>query len=310
MPVHRDAGAIPCKGRDKVQLKASGPVHPMRRAYTIAIDAYWHFQAGDGWAIASHIALSALMAMFPFFILLTSLASLFYGSSELADEVAGLLLATWPEEVARPIVQEIHSVLAVSHTGALTLGAAFAVYFASSGIESLRIGLNRAYGVTETRNWILLRLESIGYVLVAAVGLLALGFLIVLGPLMFRTALRHAPWLEPLEGTFTVFRFAIATVVLTVALFVAHKWLPAGRRRVVEILPGIVATLLLWLAAGIAFGRYLAEYSFTYVNYYAGLASVMIALVFLYWTASIFVYGGELNSAIFRPRLQPDGKAS
>jgi membrane protein len=282
----------------------------MRRAYAIALDAYWHFLDGDGWAIASHIALSALMAMFPFFIVLTSLAGAFFGSGELADEVAGLLLATWPEQVARPIAREIHSVLTVSHTGALTLGAAFAVFFASSGIESLRIGLNRAYGVTETRNWILLRLESIGYVLVAAVGLLALGFLIVLGPLMFRTALRYAPWLEPLEGKFTFFRFAIATVVLTVALFVAHKWLPAGRRRVVEILPGIVATLVLWLAAGIAFGRYLAEYSFTYVNYYAGLASAMIALVFLYWTASIFVYGGELNSAIFRPPSQPGGKAS
>jgi membrane protein len=28
----------------------------------------------------------------------------------------------------------------------------------------------------------------------------------------------------------------------------------------------------------------------------------MIALVFLYWTASIFVYGGALNAAIVRPR--------
>src|SRR5262249_34579063 len=81
------------------------------------------------------------------------------------------------------------------------------------------------------------------------------GFLIVLGPLIFRTALRYAPWLEPLEGTFTFFRFAIAVVVLTVALFVAHKWLPAGRRRVLAILPGIVATLVLWLVAGIALVR-------------------------------------------------------
>ena len=46
----------------------------MRRAFNIALDAYWRFLADDGWAIASHIALSALMAMFPFFILLTSLA--------------------------------------------------------------------------------------------------------------------------------------------------------------------------------------------------------------------------------------------
>ena len=72
----------------------------------------------------------------------------------------------------------------------------------------------------------------------------------------------------------------------------AHKWLPAGGRRIIEILPGIIATLALWLVAGVAFGRYLAEFSYAYVSYYAGLASAMIALVFLYWTASIFVYGG------------------
>jgi membrane protein len=265
-------------------------------------DAFWHFLADDGWAIASHIALSALMAMFPFFIVLTSLAGFFFGSVDLADEVANLMLATWPEEVSLPITREIHDVLTHTHTGALTLGAVLSVYFASSGVESLRIGLNRAYGEVETRHWILLRLESIGYVLVAAFGSLALGFLVVLGPLLFRMTLRYAPWLAPLEGTFTVFRFAIASIVLIIALFVAHKWLPAGRRRTIQILPGIVATLVLWLAAGVAFGRYLAEFSFTYVNMYAGLASAMIALVFLYWTASIFVYGGELNSALLKPR--------
>jgi len=52
----------------------------------------------------------------------------------------------------------------------------------------------------------------------------------------------------------------------------------------------------------VLFRRYLAEFASTYVSYYAGLASVMIALVFLYLTASIFVYGGELNSAICRAR--------
>ena len=72
----------------------------MRRALDIALDAYWRFLADDGWAIASHIALSALMAMFPFFIVLTSLAGFFFGSGALADEVAQLMLATWPDEVA------------------------------------------------------------------------------------------------------------------------------------------------------------------------------------------------------------------
>ena len=39
-----------------------------------------------------------------------------------------------------------------------------------------------------------------------------------------------------------------------------------------------------------------------YVNYYAGLASAVIALVFLYYGAWIFVYGIELNAAIARLR--------
>jgi membrane protein len=68
------------------------------------------------------------------------------------------------------------------------------------------------------------------------------------------------------------------------------------------VLPGILATLIMWLAAGVIFGRYLAEFAYTYVTYYAGLASAMIALVFLYLTASIFVYGGELNAAFNRQR--------
>ena len=116
------------------------------------------------------------------------------------------MLATWPEEVARPIAEEIHNVLR-PRRDLVTLGLIFAIYFASSGIESLRIGLNRAYGMVETRYWLMLRLESIGYVVLGAAAMLALGFLIVLGPLLFRIALAHAPWLEPLEGTFTFLRF-------------------------------------------------------------------------------------------------------
>jgi membrane protein len=277
----------------------------MRRALAIAVDAFYRFLEDDGWAIASHIALSTLMAMFPFLILVTALAA-FLGSKSLADEVVNLLLDAWPQEVAVPIGAEVHRVLTTARGDVLTFSAAFSVYFASSGVESLRIGLNRAYDASETRNWLLLRLESIAYVLVGASALLALALLIVLGPLLSNAALRYAPWIEPFEGTITFWRYAIASIAIIIALFVAHKWLPAGRRRFDEIAVGILVTLIMWLAGGFLFGRYLASYAFTYVTYYAGLSSVVMALVFLYWTASIFMYGGELNSAISRPRDPSD----
>jgi membrane protein len=273
----------------------------LRHAGRIALDAFWLFLADDGWAIASHIALSALMALFPFLIVLTALAG-FVGSKELADEAARILLEAWPAEVAGPIAGEIHRVLTTARGDVLTVGVGLALYFSSSGVESLRIGLNRAYDVKEARGWWLLRLESIGYVLVGALALLALAFLVVLGPLIFATAVRYAPWLAPLEGVVTFARLAAASLLLVLALVLVHLWLPAGRRRFVDIAPGVIATLALWLAGGLLFARYLDGFSGAYVRTYAGLASVMIALVFLYLSASIFIYGGELNAAIKRGR--------
>jgi membrane protein len=276
-------------------------LHTVRLCYHVLIDAFYRFNTDDGWAIASHIALSVLMAMFPFLIVVTGIAGVL-GSDNLANEVATLIVAAWPPEVAEPIASEIHRVLTGAHSGVLTLGAVFAVYFASSGVESLRIGLNRAYGLEEERRWWLLRLESIGYVLISAVALLVLAFLVVLGPLIFKATVAYVPWIKPLEAHYNIARFGVGGVVLGMALTILHMWLPYGHRTLGGIWPGIAATLMLWLACGTAFGRYLSGFAYTYVTYYAGLASAMIALVFLYWTASIFVYGGELNSAIFHPR--------
>ena len=269
----------------------------------IAIDAAYAFGDDDGWALASHIALSTLLALFPFLIVLTALTG-YVGSTEIADNLATILLETWPSQASEPLAREIHNVLTTTRGGVLTIGVVLSVYFASSGVDSLRIALNRAYNATETRSIWLLKLESIGYVLIAVLSLLALGFLIVLAPLAFATANRYLPWLEQAENRFTYWRYGIAVTLIVIALVVAHKWLPAGRRSFREIAPGLVVTLILWLATGVLFGRYLAEFASNYVTMYAGLASVMIALVFLYWSATIFVYGGELNAAILHERAR------
>jgi membrane protein len=265
------------------------------------LDAYWRFNAQDGWAISSHIALSTLTSLFPFLIFVTAMAG-FVGSQSLADEVAKLVFSAWPPVVAKPIAGELHDVLAAPRGGLLTISAVLALYFSSGAIEAARVGLNRAYSLVESRHWWLLRLESIAYVVVAAIALLALAFLVVLGPLIWAAVLSFAPALAPLQIVVTIARLAIASLLMAVSLFIAHRWLPKGRRRVIDIAPGIILTFICCVAFGDVFGAYLSEFARNYVSTYAGLASVMIALVFLYSMAAIFVYGGELNAAIMRAR--------
>ena len=82
----------------------------LKRWWNIALDAFWQFNADDGWAIASHIALSGLMSLFPFFLVLTAVAGII-GSTDLASEAARLVLEAWPQEVSGPIALEIQHVL-------------------------------------------------------------------------------------------------------------------------------------------------------------------------------------------------------
>lgn len=272
----------------------------IRDAFNIALDAFYTFLADDGWAIASHIALSALMALFPFLIVITALAGVF-GSKDLADRAAEMMLDTWPSQVADALSGEIRNVLTQSHGGTLTIGLVLAIYFASNGVESLRVGLNRSYSVVEQRSWYWLRLESIGYTMVAAVMSLAMAFLIVLGPLILATARRYVPLrVEPNENLLNIVRYGLTVFALVAALIILHKWLPAGTRKLREIMPGIVVTMLASLVSGVMFGKYLERFASNYVTTYAGLASVMIALVFLYFIAAIFIYGGELNASIVK----------
>ena len=261
-------------------------------------DALGHFNNDDGWAIASHLALSALLAMFPFLIFATSLAS-FLGAQAFADTAVHLVFDTWPDEIAGPIAGEVMSVLTVQRGDVLTVGILAAAFFASNGVEALRVGLNRAYRVIDRRSIFWLRAQSLAFVLIATLGIVIVSSLLVVVPIAVGIAQQHLPWIHPYLGTITVWRYVIAALVIVLALIAVHMWLPAGRRRLRDIIPGLIFTLVFWILGSTIFAAYLSRFS-SYVTTYAGLASIMIALVFLYIVSAIFILGGELNAAIRR----------
>ena len=264
----------------------------------VIYDAFGHFNNDDGWAMSSHLAISALMALFPFLIFATTLAS-FLGAQAFADTAVHIVFDTWPEQIATPIAREVRNVLTVQRTDLLTYGVVLAAYFASNGIEALRTSLNRAYRVSETRGFFRRRAQSLVFVLIATAGFLVISVLLVFAPLLARLAEAHLEWIKPYMGTITVWRFVIASAVIVGGLFAVHVWLPAGKRSFVSILPGIAFTLVGWVVGSTIFATYLDHFS-SYVTTYAGLASIMIAVVFLYIVSAIFILGGEINAAISR----------
>jgi membrane protein len=268
--------------------------------YAVLKDAIGHFTRDDGFAMASHVALSGLLAIFPLLIFITSLAA-FLGYNGAADAVSDLVFDAWPEKVAAPVVREIENVLTVRRSDLLTFGAVAALWFSSNGVEALRTALNRAYRQQDNRSFLLLRLQSLLLVLLGAAILLAYTFLVVLAPLALTALTAYMPKVEAFLLSINVARYTLAGSLLIIGLFIAHWLLPAGRRSFVDLWPGILATLVMWIVSGSVFGAYLASFA-NYVSTYGGLAGIMTAIIFLYICALVFILGGELNAAISRQR--------
>ncbi len=273
---------------------------PVAIAWVVIRDAFGHFLWDDGWAMASHVALSALMALFPFLIFVASLAG-FVGAEGVSVRVAEILFAVWPPGVAGPIVDEVKRVLATEHRGLLTVSAVITVYLASNGIEAVRNGLNRAYRVVDRRSIVFRRGQSVLLVLAGAAASLALVLLAALGTTALNDLIAAAPLLQPLASVSVVVRLVIAGAVLVVALTGAHIWLPAGRPHWPRLWPGIAFTLTGWFVAAWVFRIYLDGFS-NMAATYAGLAGVFTAIFFLYMVAVALLFGAEFNAALSRLR--------
>ena len=273
---------------------------PLRTAWVVVWDAFGHFLWDDGWAMASHVALSGLMALFPFLIFVASLAG-FVGAEGLSVRVADVLFTVWPKAVAGPIAEEVRRVLATEHRGLLTISAVITVYLASNGIEAVRNGLNRAYRVVDRRSIFFRRGQSIVLVLAGAVASLGLVLLAALGTTALNDLVAAAPLLAPLTSVSVAARVLIAGVVLVAALAGAHIWLPAGRPHWLRLWPGVAFTLVGWFVAAWMFRIYLDSFS-NMAATYAGLAGVFTAIFFLYMVAALLLFGAELNAALGRLR--------
>lgn len=272
----------------------------VRRFVNSTVSAAYRFNRDDGWAIASHIALSGIMALFPFLIFCTSLAA-FFNLGDFPDQAMHLIFDNLPEAIAGTLAEQVRIVLTEPRGDILTFGAALALFFASNGVEALRLGLNRAYRITENRNFVRLRLESIVFVVISAVIIATTTLLLVLAPLALEIAQRYMPLLRGHAPSIDFWRLAASALILAAALIASHKWLPAGSRTLREIWPGISVTLIFWLAGAHGFALYLKSFA-NYVDTYAGIAGVIVALVFFYMMSVIFLLGAEINSAIIEVR--------
>ncbi len=280
-----------------------------------SIQALWNvvrevrhrFIADDGFPLAGSIAFHTILAVFPFLIILTALAG-FIGNAQLAREAVSYLMSVAPNELIEPFVGEIEALLSEPRSDFLSLGILLTLWTASGGINSVRIGLNRAYGLTENRPWYILYAQNILFVVCSAVVTMALALLIVFAPLLIDVVNRLVPALEQVTAYIDQLRIPVAVLVLFAGTCAAHYFLPARWLKWRDLWPGIVFTVAVWLFVAVGYSVYLARFSH-FASTYAGLGGLIAGLIFLYLMAAVMLLGGEINRALRFVRSRRDGEA-
>src|SRR6476661_8695174 len=278
--------------RDDVALERLMLFRQLRSVF----QAFYALFADSGFAMAGAVAYSFVLSFFPFCIFLGAMAG-YFGGEVLAKQAIAHLFEMVPAPVAQAIAPEVMAVMGRSRFGLLTVGALISLFFATSAIESLRAALNVAYRVKERRAYLWCLLESMLFVVVSAAGMLVLTWGVVVGP---QVAARLKPdwllWLADTTWLALFVRYAIVVAAIGLQLVAYHLWLAAGQRRLADVWPGVVLSILLWVIAAQLFASWLtiSDYS----RFYAGLTRIMSALVFFQVSAIIVIVGAELNRGI------------
>ncbi len=263
--------------------------------------AYLRFDKHDGSALAGYIAFSGLLALFPFLIFAVAFVGAMVGEDDSLRAIDALFRLA-PPHVAQTIEPVLQEVLAQQRGGLLTLSFAATVWIASSAVEAIRMGFDRAYAVEETRGFFVRRATAFLFVILGAFVAFFLGLTVIFSP--FLVSLAEKVTKSSFQYGTVFMSYASGFLVFVFVLYLTHRFLPGKSMRSARVWPGVFLTSGLFLAGALGFSIYLS-YAPSYTLTYGTLAGVIVTLLFFYLVGTALIYGAEVNATLAAAAHEP-----
>lgn len=264
--------------------------------------------AHDGIEIAGFIAYTGLVSLFPFVVFLFALAG-FIGDTQTAQYVIDAAFEQLPREVAQTISPIVKDIFTHEQPGLMTLGIVGTLWVTSSGVEALRVGCSRSWEIREKRPLWRRRLTSFLFVGIGALGALAASLIVVVAPL----ALDYVRTLVTIPEIFVVvamvLRLGLGLCIIAGTLALLYRYLPMRTIAWKRVLPGAWLAAALWIALASLFSLYLSN-SGDYSATYGSLGGIVATLLFLHFSAIIFLFGVEYSAVLAYRRVAATEKVA
>jgi membrane protein len=258
--------------------------------------SFSEFMKDDCMGLSQQIAYSSLLAFFPAMAFVVGALGLF----DLFDDVKRLLDPIAPNGVIEFISSLQQDSSGGTSAAAFTIGLIGAVWAASGAMGSVIKAVNAAYDRQETRPfW---RTRAIAILLVVTSGITTAGIflLIVVGGALGEAIAKKAHLGGAFEWTWGILRWPVAFCAILLFFGLVYYLAPNKEQRSWKwITPGSVVGGLLWLALSGLFALYVT-FAGNYTKTYGTIASGVILLLWLNYSAFSLLYGAELNAELDR----------
>lgn len=249
----------------------------------------------DGIELAGYLTFLALLALFPFLVLIVA-ATGFIGQGELGSQFIALLISHVPHEAVESIRPRIEEIMSGPPQGLLTVSILGALWTSSSAVEGMRTVLNRAYQVSEPPNYYWRRAVSILQIMLFTAIIIVVMSILVLAPLaMFAfTGYTGIGIPESVEQFFISDFIYLGGVIMLIAVASLYYWLPNINQSLWAVVPGALMVVILWIGGAALVTLYLDKVNQVNIIY-GSLSGFIATLIFFFVMNVIFIYGAEFN---------------
>ncbi len=244
----------------------------------------------------AQVAFYFSFALFPLLFFLITLFGLVLSSADdLRGELFYYLRQVMPYSAYNLVQTTIKEITENSSGGKLTLGFFTALWFASAGIDSIRVALNSVYNLRETRDWWKTKFFSLSFTLVIA-ALISIALATVFYGWKFISFAFTALSLPvPAPFFLVIIQWITILFVLLIVFGMLYNFIPNHSPRQWHwITPGSVVGIVLWLILSSVFRLYLHFFN-SYNKTYGSLGAVIILMFWLYLTSLVILIGGLIN---------------
>ena len=251
----------------------------------------------DGFVHAGNIAYLSLLTLFPFFIVVATLAGSL-GRTDDGTRAVASFLRTVPSDVAMLIEKPIADVIsAQSSSGLLTVGLLLTLWTVSGFIETIRDIIRKSYNAAVSMPVWRYRVLSIGMIFVAVLLMLVafLAQVVLTGVEEFMV--RLLPFVGGWADWLGIGRIAPALALFVALWLVFFTLTPRKWRRSAPIWPGALLTMIVWVGTTMLLPVIIGAFG-GYGRTYGSLAGVIVALLFFYIIGLALVVGAHLNAAL------------